>query len=349
MKRSDIAGKSIGESLPVFIIAEAGVNHNGCPATALELVDAAVEAGCDAVKFQTFVADNVAVAQAPKADYQKKTTGDGGSQLDMLRKLQLSPDDHGRIAGHCRKRNIVFMSSPFDESCVDLLMTLGVPALKLASGELTNIPLLEHTARQGIPVILSTGMATLAEVGTAVGAVRGQGNDKIILLHCVTSYPADPAETNLRAMATMRHAFDVPVGFSDHTLGCDVVLAAVALGAVMVEKHFTLDRKLAGPDHAASLEPAELKRMVQSVRRVESALGDGIKRPSPSELPNIKVARRSLVAARDVAAGVVLTREHLTAKRPYSGISPAEIGRVIGRTTGVPLVRDQILEWRMLQ
>jgi N,N'-diacetyllegionaminate synthase len=331
MQHVQIADKLIGAGLPVFVIAEIGVNHNGDLAMARSLIDVAVDAGADAVKFQTFQAERIATAEAPKADYQIRATGNAETQLDMLRKLELSADAHRELQAYCHDRDITFLSTPFDEQAADFLDELGVLAFKISSGDVTNSPLLRHIALKGKPVILSTGMSTIEEVIEAISVLRSSGREDVILLHCVSNYPAKPEEVNLRAMQTMRSAFDVPVGFSDHTQGIEIALAAVALGACVIEKHFTLDRNLPGPDHRASLEPAELKTLLRSIRKVESALGNGKKAPTASELETAKVARRSLVAARDIPAGSLLKRDMITLKRPGTGLSPARMDNVLGR------------------
>ncbi len=314
-----------------FVIAEAGVNHNGDARLAVRLVDAAADAGADAVKFQTFRAEALASAGAPKAAYQKKSTGGRGSQLEMLRRLELSEDGHRRALARARKRGIAFLSTPFDEKSADFLARLGVKAFKLPSGELTNHPLLARVASKRRPVILSTGMSTLAEVAAAVKVLRRGGVKKLTLLHCVSNYPADPADSNLRAMATMARAFKVPVGWSDHTTGSATAVAAVALGAAVLEKHFTLDKRMKGPDHAMSLEPRELAAFVASVREAASALGDGIKRPVPSEAAIRRVARRSLVLTAALPKGARLRAADLSSKRPGTGIPPSELASVVGR------------------
>ncbi len=321
----------IGESQPCFVIAEAGVNHNGDVDLALRLVDAAANGGADAVKFQTFRADRVAATTAPKAQYQLRTTATEESQQAMLRRLELSRSDHVRLIERCRTRGLTFLSTPFDESSVELLVELGVPAIKVSSGEATNRLLLEHVAKQGLPVILSTGMCDLAEVLQAVDVLNEGGCEELALLHCVTNYPAEPGETNLRAMATLRQALGRPVGYSDHTAGTHVAVAAVALGACIIEKHLTLDRTLPGPDQAASLEPAELTAMIAQIRAVEGALGDGVKRPAASELPLRDVVRRSLVAACNIPPGRTITRDMLTALRPGTGVNPMRLDAILGR------------------
>ena len=349
MQNIQIANKLIGPGQPVFVIAEAGVNHNGDLKMARALIDVAAEAGADAVKFQTFRADLLATSDAPKAEYQLQTTGDAESQFEMLRRLELSADAHRELQSYCNERGIIFLSTPFDEEAVDLLDELGVPAFKISSGDLTNSPLLEYVAGKGKPVILSTGMSELAELIEAVSVLNTAGCENPVLLHCVSNYPADASEVNLRAMQTMRSAFDVPVGFSDHTEGIDVALAAVALGACVIEKHFTLDRTLPGPDHRASLEPAELRELVRSIRRVESALGNGRKVPSASEIETAKVARRSLVAARDIPAGATLQREMVVLRRPGTGMSSTMIEMLVGRKTLREIAAGAILAEDMFE
>ncbi len=339
----EIGGRPVGPGQPVFVVAEAGVNHNGDPDLALGLVDAAAQAGADAVKFQTFSAERLASTGAAKAAYQLETTDADESQLEMLRRLELSADAHAALAARAQERGLLFLSAPFDAESADLLERLGVPAFKLASPEVTNHPLLRHVARKGKPLLLSTGMSDLAEVEAAVAAIRDEGNDRIVLLHCVSAYPATVEESNLRAMATMRDALGLPVGFSDHTTGIEAALAAVALGACVLEKHFTLDRLLPGPDHRASLEPDELARLIASIRAVEASLGDGEKRPTAAEEPNRLLVRRSLAAGRDLEAGTVLAPELLTALRPATGISPADLRIVVGRRLRRPLRRGELL------
>src|SRR5215213_1956364 len=347
MQTIQVENKLIGPGQPVFVIAEAGVNHNGDLKLARALIDVAVEAGADAVKFQTFRADLLATPDAPKAEYQLQTTGDAESQFEMLRRLELSADAHGELQSYCHERGIIFLSTPFDEEAVDLLDELGVPAFKISSGDLTNSPLLEYIAGKGKPVILSTGMSELSELIEAVSVLNTAGCENVVLLHCVSNYPADPAEVNLRAMQTMRSAFDVPVGFSDHTEGIDVALAAVATGACVIEKHFTLDRTLPGPDHRASLEPAELRELVRSIRRVETALGDGRKVPAPSEIEIAKVARRSLVAACDIPAGATLEREMVVMRRPGTGMSPAMLSMLLGLEAAEEISAGTLLDREM--
>ncbi len=335
-----VGQRLLGPGHPCFVIAEAGVNHNGDMGLARELVDAARSAGADAVKFQSFKADRLASKTTPKAEYQKRLTGGDESQLEMLRRLELSEADHRDLLAYCSKQEILFLSSPFDVLSADLLCELGLLALKIPSGEITNLPFLKHVASQKRPLILSTGMSTLGEVGRAVEVIDQHGAPGLVLLHCVSNYPADPAQCNLRAMETMRAEFEKPVGYSDHVLGNEVALAAVALGATVVEKHFTLDRGLPGPDHQASLEPEELAALVAGIRTVQSALGDGSKVPAPSERANRELARKSLVAAQPIKAGTILRRELIAAKRPGTGIPPGELHDLIGARILVDLEKD---------
>jgi N,N'-diacetyllegionaminate synthase len=344
----EIAGRSVGSESRCFVIAEAGVNHNGDLARALELVDVAAAANADAVKFQTFDADRLATHDAPKAQYQVDTTGASQSQREMLRGLQLSIEDHRALIARCAQRDIIFLSTPFDEESADLLASLDVPAFKTPSGELTNLPYLAHVARLGKPVIASTGMASLAEVEAAVAAIVAGGCRELALLHCVSNYPAAAEDVNLRAIETLAQTFGVPAGYSDHTDGIAIALAAAARGAAIVEKHFTLDRSLPGPDHRASLEPAELERMVREIRAIESALGDGRKEPAASERDTAAVARKSLVTVCDIAPGERLTEAKVAAKRPGTGLAPALRDRVIGRSARVAIAAGTLLEWEML-
>jgi N-acetylneuraminate synthase/N,N'-diacetyllegionaminate synthase len=333
----------------VFIIAEAGVNHNGDLETAKRLVDAAVVAGADAVKFQTFVPEEVVTGSAEKAPYQKANMfGCRETQLDMIRRLALSKEDFRTLKAYCDRAGIMFLSTPFDYYSVDLLDELGVPLFKIPSGELVNDRFLRYVAARGKPLIISTGMATLGEVEEALGVVQDAGAREITLLHCTSAYPASYEEVNLRAIITLRHAFGLPVGYSDHTPGIEVAVAAVALGARVIEKHFTLSRSMEGPDHKASLEPDELAAMVRAIRNVERALGDGRKRPSPGEQDVMRAARRSLVAAVDIAAGELITSDKLAVKRPGTGISPKMWDVVVGRRARVDIPADTVITWEMI-
>lgn len=327
----------------VYIIAEAGVNHNGSFDLACRLVDAAKTAGADCIKFQTFRAQNLVSRNAGKADYQKDTTGDG-SQADMLTKLELSYDAFSRLKQYCGEVGITFLSTPFDLESAAFLDELGVPFWKIPSGEVTNLPYLEALAKTGRPVVMSTGMCEMGEIEAALRVLRENGTSDIRLLHCNTEYPTPFADVNLRAMETMRRAFGVEVGYSDHTKGIEVPIAAVALGATIIEKHFTLDRNMEGPDHKASLEPDELAAMVSAIRNIEQALGSGEKTVSPSERKNIVVARKSIVAKRAIKAGERLTEENLTVKRPGSGVSPMRWRDVLGTAAIRDFEEDEMIE-----
>ena len=330
----------------VFIIAEAGVNHNGDILIAKKLVDAAKEAGADAIKFQTFKAENMVSRYAQKAEYQKKTTLKDESQFEMIKKLELNREEHKELISYCKKKNLLFLSSAFDLASIDLLNELGLEIFKIPSGEITNLPYLRKVGALNKKIILSTGMSDLGEIEDALDILINAGTPKenITVLHCNTEYPTPFEDVNLKAILTIGHAFGVAVGYSDHTPGIEVPIAAVALGATVVEKHFTLDRNLPGPDHKASLEPHELKMMVEAIRHIEKALGDGIKRPSPSELKNKPIARKGIVAARDIVKGEAFTEENITAKRPGTGINPMEWDDIIGKTAKKSLKEDENIE-----
>lgn len=317
----------------VLVIAEAGVNHNGDMAMARRLIEVAAEAGADLVKFQTFSADRLVTPDARKAAYQAANTGNEDSQYAMLKQLELTHEMHLELIEHCRSCNIGFFSTGFDQASVDLLVSLGQELFKIPSGEITNLPYLRHVGALGKPVILSTGMADLQEVRAAVAALTSAGVAKadLTVLHCTTQYPTPMEAVNLRAMQTIARDLGVKVGYSDHTQGIEVSVAAVALGASVIEKHFTLDRTLPGPDHKASLEPQELCTLVSAIRNIELALGDGVKQLTPAEAGNLAVARKSIVASRDIKSGEVFTEENLVAKRPGTGISPMRWDDVIGR------------------
>lgn len=332
--------------MSTLIIAEAGVNHNGDIGLAKKLISAAAAAGADLVKFQTFSAKNLVSSSAPKAEYQKKTTESSESQLEMIQKLELSREGHAVLIEECRVNGIGFFSTAFDFQSFDLLMELGcLEQVKIPSGELTNLPLLRYMSRFGKPLLLSTGMANLGEIEAAIEAVEAAGTPRhlITVLHCTTEYPTPMEDVNLRAMVAMRHAFGVNTGYSDHTPGIEIPIAAVALGATVIEKHFTLDRNLPGPDHKASLEPHELKAMVEGIRNVERALGDGVKRPSPSELKNKPIARKSLVAIRPISAGEAFSAENMGAKRPGNGLSPMLWDEIVGRTATKDFTVDELI------
>jgi len=354
----------------IYIIAEAGVNHNGSVSMAMKLIDVAVDAGADAVKFQTFRADQLVSKTATKAEYQSKTTDDSESQYEMIKKLELDEEAHKILIEHCQTRGIQFLSTPFDDKSVDMLArNFNLPCLKIPSGEITNAPLLLKIAQTGKPVILSTGMSCLGEIEAALGAlafgylggdtkpsVKGFQNvyctiegqrvlrEKVTLLHCTTEYPAPLADVNLRAMDTMKLAFGLPVGFSDHTNGIAVSIAAAASGATIIEKHFTLDRNLHGPDHMASLEPQDLKLMIKSIREVELSLGSGIKHPMMSEVKNMNVARKSIAATREIKEGETFSEDNLTVKRLGGGISPFLYWELIGKKAQKNYFQDETIQ-----
>lgn len=329
--------------MSIYIIAEAGVNHNGSLAVAKELAEAAKEAGADCVKFQTFKAEKLVSRSARKAAYQEGTTGEG-TQADMLKQLELSYEEFRELKAHCDRIGIRFLSTPFDPDSIAFLDTMDMPFWKVPSGEVTNAPYLAAIGKTGKPVVLSTGMCTLEEVGAAIRVLRENGSGEIRLLQCNTEYPTPFEDVNLRAMATMREAFGLETGYSDHTRGIEAPIAAAALGAGIIEKHFTLDRNMEGPDHKASLEPGELAAMVQAIRHIELALGTGVKTPSPSEQKNIAAARKSLVAARAIRQGETLTAENLAVKRPGTGVSPMRWDEVIGTKAIRDFEEDELIE-----
>lgn len=336
--------------MKTFIIAEAGVNHNGDIKIAKKLIDVAVDAHADAIKFQTFKAENVVTSSTPKAKYQIKNMGTDESQFEMLKKLELPASDYKELFAYCEEKNIIFMSTPFDEESVDFLDSMGMGILKIPSGEITNKPLLQHIAAKGKPILLSTGMSYLGEVEKAMIWIneiwdRLDKKPGLTLLHCVSNYPASEEDSNLLAMKTMEAAFGLPVGYSDHTIGVEIPIAAVAMGAKVIEKHFTLDRNMEGPDHKASLESDELRGMINAIRRVEKALGDGIKKPTNSESELRKVARRSLVLARDVKSGETITANDITIKRPGTGIEPEFLDFIAGMKVEKDIIADSVLKW----
>jgi N,N'-diacetyllegionaminate synthase len=331
--------------MSLFIIAEAGVNHNGSIELAKRLIDAASESGADAVKFQTFKAEKLVSKNAQKAAYQKETTDADESQFDMIKKLELDLETHKELMSYCKKKGIMFLSTPFDLESVAMLDELGLQIFKIPSGEITNLPYLQAIGKLNKEVILSTGMATLDEVGDALKILQDAGTKKenITVLHANTMYPTPMEDVNLRAMLTIGKTFDVAFGYSDHTLGIEVDIAAAAMGATVIEKHFTLDKTMEGPDHKASLEPDELKAMVTAIRNIESALGDGVKKPSKSESPNIEVARKSIVASRHIKKGEMLNEENLTVKRPGNGISPMQWNKIVGTVAQRDYKVDELL------
>ena len=332
--------------MKTLIIAEAGVNHNGDLAMALRLVEVAAQCGADFVKFQTFKADRLVTRQAAKADYQRQLTAEDESQYDMIHRLELTHEMHVELIQHCRRQGIRFLSTGFDIESLDLLEGLGIPLFKIPSGEITNLPYLQHIGHMGKPVILSTGMADMSEIDAALKVLEQAGTPRqqITVLHCNSEYPTPMRDVNLRAMLSIRDACGVQVGYSDHTAGIEVPIAAVALGATVIEKHFTLDRNLPGPDHQASLELGELKAMVAAIRNIELALGDGVKRPSPSEAKNIGIVRKSLVAACPISAGQPFTLDNLAVKRPGTGVSPMRLDEMLGRVAGRDFQADELIE-----
>lgn len=328
----------------VYIIAEAGDNHNGRFDLAVRLVDAAAAAGADCVKFQTFKTEEVISRRAPKAEYQKKATGDGESQFEMVKKLELPFDDFIKLNGYCAEKRIQFLSTPFDLPSIEFLRTLNPPFWKIPSGEVTNLPYLISIAETRKPVILSTGMCEMEEIQAAVRVLTDNGTPKITLLQCNTEYPTPFEDVNLNAMRALRERFGLEVGYSDHTTGIEVPIAAAALGAAVIEKHFTLDKNMAGPDHKASLEPQELSAMVASVRNIEQAMGNGLKVPSRSERKNLAIARKSLVARRAIRKGEPFSKDNITAKRPGSGISPMRWFEVLGLAAKRDFEEDELIE-----
>ncbi len=330
--------------MKIFIIAEAGVNHNGDFNTALKLIDKAIDAGVDCIKFQTFKSEKLVTRMVNKADYQKQTTGNQESQYEMIKKLELSFEQFRDLKKYCEQKRILFLSTAFDLHSVAFLEELGLPFWKVPSGEITNLPYLIAIAKTGKDVILSTGMANMDEISAAIKALKKYGAGEITVLHCTTEYPAPFTEINLKAMQTIKKKFGVKVGYSDHTEGIEVPIAAVAMGAEVIEKHFTLDKNMEGPDHKASLEPDELKDMVKAIRNIELALGDGVKKASPSEIKNKNIARKFIVATRGVAKGERFTEDNLTTKRVGGGISPMNWFKVLGQTASRNFVEDEAIE-----
>lgn len=346
-RRVRIGDRSVGEGQPCFIIAEAGANHNRDLAVGKELIDVAAEAGADAVKFQTYSAETLYSKKTPRFSYLEGVSD--RDTWDLIKAIELPREWQGELAGHAARRGIRFLSTPFDHRAVDELSALDVPAYKIASFEIVDLPLVGYAASKGRPMILSTGLASYEDIADALGACTAAGNGDVILLQCASLYPAPPGRMNLRAMATMRQAFAVPVGLSDHSLGIHVASAAVALGASVVEKHFTLDRRLPGPDHPFAIEPGELRELVRQVREVEAALGDGLKLgPAPEEEEMHRKARRSLVAARGIPRGTRIERSMIAIKRPGSGIRPKFVELVVGRVARVDIEEDAVLTWEML-
>lgn len=330
--------------MSVYIIAEAGVNHNGNLEIAKKLVDVAKNAGADCVKFQTFVSKNMVTKKAAKAEYQKKQTLSNETQFDMIKKLELSFDDFLEIRQYCLSLEIDFMSTAFDFESIEFLNSIGMERWKIPSGDITNLPYLIKIASLRKPIILSTGMSTMSDISNTIQILKENGAGPLVVLHCTTEYPAPYEDVNLNAMLTIKKTFDVEVGYSDHTNGIEVPIAAVALGAKVIEKHFTLDRSMEGPDHKASLEPDELKAMVESIRNIESALGDGVKRLVESEKKNMTIARKSIVAKKNILSGEVFTEENITVKRPGDGLSPMKWFEVIGGIATRDFEEDELIE-----
>jgi N,N'-diacetyllegionaminate synthase len=347
-KKIKIGDRKVGDGEPCFIIAEAGVNHNGDLLLAKKLIDAAKFAGADAIKFQTFKTEGVVVDNAPMAEYQQKNTGKKSSQKEMLKKLELKYEDFCELKDYCDDKDIIFLSTPHSFDAIDFLEPL-VPAYKFGSGDLTNTPALEYAAKKGKPIIIGTGMSTLKEVKTAVDAINRQGNKEVVVLHCTTSYPCKLEEVNLRAMLTLRKELNCLVGYSDHTLGINVPIMAATLGATIIEKHFTLDKSLPGPDHKASLNPAELKEMVKGIRDVEKILGSEEKKPTYSERKIMTLVRKSVVAAKNIPQGTKIIDDMLAIKRPGTGIIPREIKKIVGKTAKRHIKKDELIGWHMLR
>ena len=329
----------------VFIIAEAGVNHNGSLELAKKLIDVASESGADAVKFQTFNAEKLVSKNAQKADYQKQTTDTKESQFDMIKKLELDLETHKELISYCKTKNIMFLSTPFDHDSIELLSDLGLEIFKIPSGEITNLPYLRHIGKLNKKVILSTGMADIGEIEDALDVLIEAGTKKenITVLHANTMYPTPMEDVNLKAMVTIGNSFDIAFGYSDHTLGIEVDIAAVAMGACCIEKHFTLDKMMEGPDHKASLEPDELKAMVKAIRNIELALGNSVKKPSKSEIPNMQIARKSIVAKLDIKKGDKLSEKNITIKRPGNGINPMRWDEIVGTIASKDYTEDEII------
>lgn len=343
-----LAGRLVRSGAPIFIIAEAGVNHNGDPDTAHRLVDIAADLGADAVKFQSFTADRLATHSSPLAEYQRDGSDGDETMRHMLSELVLSDKDHKKLRDHAHERGLIFISSPSDEERADFLAELGVPAIKLGSGELTNLPLLKHAATKGLPIILSTGMATLEEVREAVRVFAGT-RSQVALMHCTSSYPTPPGDANLRVIRTLMDRFALPVGYSDHTEGHVAAVAAVAMGACILEKHITLDRSMKGPDHKASADPPTFEEYVRRIREAEQCMGSAEKQPVAAEFAVMSAARKSIVALTDIPAGTALDWGMLTAKRPGTGISPARMQELIGRKVVIDVEADTLLSESMIE
>ncbi|NVJ91176.1 MAG: N-acetylneuraminate synthase [Methylocystaceae bacterium] len=344
----EIDNKKISNDEPCFIIAEVGVNHNGDMENAHKLIDIAADCGADAVKFQTFKASVLASPSANKATYQEDQTNTIESQLDMLTKLELPYSEHSKLMEHSKQRGIIFLSTPFEEESADFLFNLGIKAFKLPSGELTNYNFIKYVSAKGLPIILSTGMSNIDEVIQAVEKIKQTCNQNLALLHCTSAYPADPKTANLKVISNLHNIFKVPVGYSDHTEGATISIAAVALGAKVIEKHFTLDRTMPGPDHNASADPISFKKFVEQIRIVEASLGSGEKNPTIDELSMRNVIRKSIVAACDIPAGSALTADMLVIQRPGNGIPPTNLHSIINSTAKVDIQAGKPIEWSMI-
>ena len=341
--------KKIGDNLPCLIIAEAGVNHNGDIEIAEQLIDAAVEAGADAIKFQTFNADLLVTPGAEKARYQKKSSSVSESQYQMIKRLELPSHAFKKLSDYAKKKGIIFFSSPFDMQSVDILERIEVPLFKIPSGEITNLPLLTYIAKKGKPIILSTGMATFEEIDEAIETIKKGGVDDIILLYCVTNYPAKMESLDLTIISSLRERYHLPIGFSDHTRGIVAAIAARTLNACVIEKHFTLNRKMSGPDHQASINPKGLKKVVMAIREVESALGNGIKKISREECEIKAITRKSLVAAMDIPAGSIITDTMIDLKRPGTGLAPKYKDKIIGKKSNRSIKKNELFDWDMME
>lgn len=348
MKLVNIANKLIGEGRPTFIIAEAGVNHNGRIELAKNLIEIAAEAGADAVKFQTYKSEDLVIKETSVVDYAKKNIGKNISQIEMLKSLELKYEDFKELKDYCDKKNIIFLSTPHSFDAIDFLDKL-VPAYKFGSGDITNIPSLQHAAKKGKPMILGTGMSTLDEVKYAVDAIKSEGNNQIIALHCTTSYPCQLEEVNLWAMKKMQNELDCLVGYSDHTLGITVPIIATAMGATIIEKHFTINKNLLGPDHKSSLEPNELKEMIKAIRNVEKILGNYEKKPTKSEEKIMKLVRKSIIANQDIPKGSIINKNMVAIKRPGTGLNPSNINKIIGKKAKREIKKDEIFDLNMVE
>ena len=344
-----VGDKFIGDGYPCFIIAEAGVNHNGDVSLAKEMVDKAVEAGVDAIKFQTFKSEKLVTKYASMAKYQKENIGEEDSQFNMLKKLELSFEEFIELKDYCNDKNIIFMSTPFDIESAEFLNSMGMEAFKISSGDLTNIPMLEYIANFNKPIILSSGMSVIGEIEDALISLRNRGVENVAVLHCTSNYPAPLDSVNLKAMNTIKNTFNILGGYSDHTRGITIPIAAAALGANIIEKHFTLDKSMEGPDHKASLDPQELKAMVEEIRKVESSLGNGIKMFNESEIDTMRVARKSIVAARDIKSGEIIKLQDLDYKRPGNGLSPKYYKEIIGKKAKRDIKIDEQLTLDLME